>query len=131
MEECTRSAPFTSDQQSLAEQAIKYTGEAQESAKKTALDLKAKRDKRKRDKSSNSPAPKKARMKVPEDLRTAVLNVLAETQVTDDYTTINTMTYPNNNNTGHNQQHFPPPKPTTPKRKREGQRKQKRSGGKN
>ena len=63
---------------------------------KMALDLKAKHDKRKRDlddKQPNSPAPKRQRTDIPEDLREAILSVLDEVKVTNDNTSSNTVTY--------------------------------------
>ena len=91
MEEHAKNAP--SDQQILLTGlVIKMASEAQETAKSMALELKAKREKRKRsldEKAQEGPATKKARQEVPEDLREAILSIIAETKVTQNYTNAN------------------------------------------
>ena len=105
-----------SDQQvHLTGLAIKMAADAQESTKTMALELKAKREKRKRaldDKTSEGPAPKKAKQDIPEDLRTTILSIIAETKVKDNYTNTNTTSYP--------QIQSPPPAPKTANPKEEG-----------
>ena len=118
MEECARTA-HPSNKQLLTELAVKYAPEAQENAKRMALDLCNKREKRKRDTNTNTldgPFPKRPRTEINDELRAAILSVIVETKVTDNSITSNTTTHLKTNHVGTINQFLMPLEPSIPKR---------------